>query len=255
MDTLNARRPVSGAGADVVGYPTGTAINTPDVLPRDYSFFGVVVSTGPGGDADFTDQRYWVRSVVFGQAAGASPTDKVSAYVDWTAQAFWLVASNVAEIIAETHTLPAIESPTDLSVPVAAGATLVKVRQASCGGWILETVSSPGTFLARIIAVSGSFPTWTYTVQRVTGYDSGETAEEKWTTDGVDLTATNRAEFAGTPSYTYGTGSTITDVSGAVNGTSCLTIAIGVGAVVELRAGVDEEGSPIYSFIAMNSAQ
>ncbi len=111
--------------------------------------------------------------------------------------------------------------------------------------------------LARITAVSGSFPQWSYTTQYVTGYDSSQTGAAKWVTDGVDLTGClNTLETTGTAPYTYGNGITITSSSGQCNSTACVIQPIGVGAVVELTVSRDQNGgAAIRSFRAENSGQ
>jgi hypothetical protein len=105
---------------------------------------------------------------------------------------------------------------------------------------------------------TGSFPAWSYTCQRVIGYDSTATGAARWITDGVDLTFLNRCEFAppaGTYPYTYGTGNTITASDGTVNGTACKIVPIGVGAVVDGAADFDQTGAVILSFFSANSAE
>lgn len=114
-------------------------------------------------------------------------------------------------------------------------------------------------FRARITAVSGTFPAWSYTCQRITGYDSSLTGAARWVTDGVDIAGVlNRAEFApasGYP-YIYGNGSNITDSSGTVDSGACVIIPIGVGAVVDVTTNKDTTGGTmVYSFVAMNSAE
>ncbi|MCL2647728.1 MAG: hypothetical protein FWD61_12080, partial [Phycisphaerales bacterium] len=74
-------------------------------------------------------------------------------------------------------------------------------------GYSLERPALPTnartTFLARITYVSGSFPVWSYTVQRIRKYDPSQTGPEAWVTDGKNITGVlNRFEW--TPaSYPY----------------------------------------------------
>jgi hypothetical protein len=112
-------------------------------------------------------------------------------------------------------------------------------------------------FKARITAVTGSFPAWSYTVQKVIGYNSSLSNAARWVTDGVDITGVlNRCEFGGTPNYTYGTGNTITNTDGTVNSTSCKVVAIGIGAVPDCSVDVDANGNVLVtSFELQNSAQ
>ena len=122
---------------------------------------------------------------------------------------------------------------------------------------LLFTRVEKSTFKAKITAVSGSFPAWSYTVQKITSYNSSLSNAAKWVTDGNDITGVvNRAEFGGTPNYTYGNGVTITNSDGTVNSTSCKIIAIGVGSVVDCSVDIDVNGNQlVYSFCQMNSAQ
>jgi hypothetical protein len=114
------------------------------------------------------------------------------------------------------------------------------------------------TFKARITAVSGGFPIWAYTVQRITGFNSGNTGYLKWTTNGTDIAGVlNGSEFAtqsGYP-YTYGNGVTITASDGTVNGGSCKIKPLGIGRTVSLNVTLDQSGGLVYYFEADNSAQ
>lgn len=110
-------------------------------------------------------------------------------------------------------------------------------------------------FACRVTAVSGSFPQWSYTCQRVTGYDSTQTAAARWVTDGIDITGCiNTMEQSGTPTYTFPTGVSITSSTGQVNSTACVIKSIGVGAVVDLSFVVDSAGVPVFRFAQPNSA-
>lgn len=112
------------------------------------------------------------------------------------------------------------------------------------------------SFKARITAVSGSFPIFTYTCQRVVSVNPALTTAAGWVTDGVNLTPAYNAgsEFSGTPPYIYGNGVLITSSSGQVNSTDCVIQSIGVGAVVDLCLTTDGSGNTYYLFSAMNSA-
>jgi hypothetical protein len=122
-----------------------------------------------------------------------------------------------------------------------------------------EPFVSGGKPLYKITEASGTFPTFDYVGQRVTGYDSSLTGHARWTTDGVDVDLINRCEFApagGTYPYTYGTGNSIEDSDGTIEDSSCVIIPIGVGAVVEVDVHVDTvEDETIYSFFAANSSE
>jgi hypothetical protein len=113
-------------------------------------------------------------------------------------------------------------------------------------------------FRVRITAVAGSFPVWSYTVQKVTGFNSANVGYLKWVTDGRNITGVlNTFEFAPQSGYPYihGTGVSVTASDGTVDGGSCRIIPIGVGAVVEIEGEVDENGDIVYSFGAPNSAE
>lgn len=124
-------------------------------------------------------------------------------------------------------------------------------------GSLLLVSPNQSTFEARITNKSGAFPAWTYTIQRVTKKDTTQTGYLQWVTDGTDLSATNRSEFAPQSSYpyTYGNGVTITASDGTVNSGSCKIAPIGVGAVVNVSTDIDQSGNTVYSFSEMNSAQ
>lgn len=113
-------------------------------------------------------------------------------------------------------------------------------------------------FLARITAVSGSYPKWTYTVQRVIAYDSTLTGAARAVTDGTNLTACNGFELVtGTAPYTHATGVTISNATdGTVNSGSCKIKAIGVGALVYVTPVFNADPVTVtYLFSAANSAQ
>ncbi len=127
-------------------------------------------------------------------------------------------------------------------------------------GVITYTIEAPATtvmFPARITSVSGSFPTWSYTVQRIVSFNSTLTGAAKWVTDSTNITGVlNRCEFAGTATYTYGTGLSITNAStGVVNSTTCVYKSIGVGNVVDVTGLPNNSGTITYSFSQTNSAQ
>lgn len=111
---------------------------------------------------------------------------------------------------------------------------------------------APGPFLAQITSVSGSFPKWSYTGQRVISYDGTSV-----TTDGINLTMDNGFELnTGTPPYTHATGVTITATDGTVNSTACKIQPIGAGAVVEVLGVRNGTASNVsYMFCMANSAQ
>jgi hypothetical protein len=264
MDAINSRRPLPGAGVDTLPTPTGTALSVPALPPRHVSFYGVLVNKGPAGDADFTDSRYWVRSVVFAQAPGSGPTNKVSAYVDWTSDALWGAASHFAEVIPGTHGLSVIPSPTDLTVPVGTGATLVRVSPLPCGAYGFEAVQGGTVFHAIITAatpINGGIR-YKYTVQ-IGHWDmtNSPTTGGTWVADGPSGYAFNSAEdmntFA-TGTGAIGTGNTnVTQSDGTINGSACKLVALPVGGYVCVKPrGVDSSGSAYFTIVNFaNSAQ
>ncbi len=117
--------------------------------------------------------------------------------------------------------------------------------------------SQPAKYRARITAVSGSFPQWSYTVQRLVRHDSSQSGVAKRVTDGINLTGVlNDAETPGTAPYTYGNGITITSSSGQCNSTACVIQPIGVGACVDVIVQQNITGGVAFrAFSAMNSGQ
>lgn len=237
IEQFNSQRPLSGVNANAQTYPGGTSYVTPDAMPRDFFFYGVLVDAGPAGDADFADQRYWVAQVQFGRAATSTTTDKVSAYLDGTGTALWLVASHIAEVILGTHTLPTIDSETSDTTALSTPATFVKCRQSECGAWVFETITFPA-LLATITAHTGSGPvTWNpYTATSLDGtqtysiYNGFEPCNGSPGPLGVNVSASD----------------------GTVNGGSCVVQPIGVGAIVQITW--DAHNSR-WAFAQPNSAQ
>lgn len=114
----------------------------------------------------------------------------------------------------------------------------------------------PTIFLCRITAVSGSFPTFTYTVQKVVSFNNSNSNAAKWVTDSINLSAKNGAEFSGTATYTYGNGVSITNAStGAINSQTCVIKALGVGCLVWVTAIKNVAGGYQYVFCEPNSGQ
>lgn len=110
-------------------------------------------------------------------------------------------------------------------------------------------------FPGRIVAVESGFPVWDYTVQAVINFNDAFSGPNKWVTDGVDISATNRAEFAGTPPYIYGNGNLITSSSGQVDSGSCIIVNIGTGCVPDVRMIINSDRLPTYSFCVSNSSK
>lgn len=185
---IEAINDFSSIGGDVEFQrgPLGSSIELPGGLQPPLEFYGVIVSTGPSGEADYTDARYWVQSVDITQAAYADINAIASPYV--LTLDYWVSATNLAEVVAGTHTLPTVgaldpTSPTTASV-VSAGGTLVRVKEIAaskltsnindCANkvFVLEPipVGTPSTSVAYLTQVGGSngsttsYPTYTYNI-------------------------------------------------------------------------------------------
>lgn len=229
----------------------------------------MVVNNSPDGlFGDFSDARYWVQSVSLAQNPLAVSTDTAALFNDGQ---FHIVGINAAESTTGTHSLFTVSPNATPGLAMPPNATLVRVSSVAgvkrtdnpgdSGNmlYFLEVVSPNTIFAAfkgRITAVTSSFPAWSYTVQRVTSYNSTLTGAARWVTDGVNIVnVLNRTEFSGTPPYTYGTGNLITSSSGQVNSTACVVQSIGIGAVPDVTATLDENNVIKFSFSEMNSSQ
>ncbi len=131
----------------------------------------------------------------------------------------------------------------------------------SSWGYILVgTIGITGTFPAKIVAVTGGFPNWLYTCQKLTKVDwNTYPLSSSFVVDGNNLAAINRMEFSsptGAYPYVYGNGCSISASDGTVNGGSCKIIPIGVGATVDLTAVYTTGYNGfLFSFAQANSAQ
>ena len=75
-------------------------------------WWGVITAAGPASEADYTDARYWVESAVIMNGVGTwSPTVEVdveaSAEAAGTESVQWVTATNLAEMLDDTHNLTA----------------------------------------------------------------------------------------------------------------------------------------------------
>lgn len=113
--------------------PLGSTIENSAMYQPPLEFYGVVVSSGPSGEADFQDSRYWIQSVDIAQTAFAGITDSASAYV--LTQTYWLSATNLAEVVAGTHNLPTVTAftPSSLATATITNGTIVRVTQMDVG--------------------------------------------------------------------------------------------------------------------------
>jgi hypothetical protein len=160
-----------------------------------------------------------------------------------------IIVWNYAEIATSGHSI-------SLSSDAACIQSGYVIGYDTASGKPIIGINYNGSFIAKITAVSGSFPTWTYTVQRVLSYDTTQTGAARWVTDGVNITGVlNRCEFSGTPNYTYGTGNNITASDGTINAGSCKIIPIGVGNVVDITGIPNNSSTITLSFSQASSGQ
>ncbi len=68
-------------------------------------FIGRIVSDGPGSPGNYTDQRYWVIEQIISNTGEADTTDLTWDDSD-SDGALWVTATNLAEVISETHDFP-----------------------------------------------------------------------------------------------------------------------------------------------------
>ena len=83
------------------------------------AFLAKLTSAGPNGEADFTDPRYWTREVIITNSDNDYTSELTFAYPekptnldmeDWRQVTHWTVATNIHEIIADSHDLPINDS-------------------------------------------------------------------------------------------------------------------------------------------------
>ena len=200
-DVTRKRGSMTSTGATTRSHPTGTHV---DVNP-DESYgthrYGLIVSTGPNGESDFTDNRYWVKPAYIVNATSANAIDPAVLHADENAQAneaYPLCVTNIAETLAATHLL----TPIDGTYPV----------------HFWEEIDDGGNF--RWVMSSGCPPCHTSTSEYVpvTFGSTGATADTTEVTDTKDKTVidtrhvrtyydTSTGTFYGfTRDYTYNCG-------------------------------------------------
>jgi len=79
------------------------ASRSPDFFPA------VIESEGPNAEANYTDQRYWVRELKITNSGEPDTTDLVFAPQD-TDTALWVTATNLAEVASQTHLLTEVQT-------------------------------------------------------------------------------------------------------------------------------------------------
>jgi hypothetical protein len=92
-----------GSGISVLQSEQGTTISANPAPQQNQEFLGVITSTGPSNQADYTDARYWVKPVCAAPATGG--TDLMVFSVDPPAQSggvystpFPYCATNICEV-------------------------------------------------------------------------------------------------------------------------------------------------------------
>ncbi len=279
MRSVQSQGDMTGTNLGAIGVsqgPNGTFYDFDPPALGTFQFLGVLVSEGPNAEADYTDARYWIREVMVKQVSGDTPTTLPTLRI--ATGGLWCVGINLSEVASGTHSLPVYAGEAESNL---IGSTVTVVWVSLVDGVVTGVATDfpvnvsdngapPGNplyvftlpikpALARITAVSGSFPAWSYTVKLLKWYNSANTGASRWVTTGSDITGVvNRMEFApesGYP-YIYGNGSNITASDGTVDSGSCVIIPIGVGAVVDLTAILDTNANAtVYSFAQANSAE
>lgn len=221
--------------------PNGTSIVDLSSSFTEFAFYGVLVNSGPNGYPDFTDARYWVRSITMGQSQNAKFTDSASAYIEPSYQTesgtyegcMWVPAVNLGEVISQTHTLTPISSASlSPTSALPATGTIVRVYQIDAAKFtqapydygnrifVFEALNPPSSLstLGRITSVSATLSNtaWLYNitlinVSTIQGYNALETL------------ATSNSMIQGSPGSLGVTVAT----TGTLTGTSCAVKPIG----------------------------
>lgn len=110
IDALNRNLPISADHPlEAVGGPNGTTIR--DSRPEElaYSYPGYVYDRGPGGQADYTDERYWIRLVKLEPIGGTDVYAKLK-YTNTPTDAetgeHIVTATNLSEVPPISSTIP-----------------------------------------------------------------------------------------------------------------------------------------------------
>ena len=108
-DQINMVSPIRGAGdAEVSQIPgVGTTINVRPAK-RGRRILGIIVATGPGGAADYTDARYWWQEAYLHQYITENVTSEARPMLDdASTNASAQTLTNLSEVAGSTHTLTA----------------------------------------------------------------------------------------------------------------------------------------------------
>ena len=252
---------VSGVGGIIAQRgPLGTTIRDASPGYRDVAFYGVLVSRGPDETStDFTDARYWVRSVSMVQTQQASMADSVAAYMDACilesdgtySGGMWLVASNLAELASGSHMLPVTTVTDNALTALDSSAVFVRVYQlegkkvtnmeGDFGNnvYVFEVVGGVGYGNGTLITITGHTGAGAVSWNPYTGTLPGGASVSVW--NGFE-------PVTGSP------GPLGVNVAGdgSVNGGSCHVQPIGNGAVV---TALWDAVNGRWAFSAPNSAQ
>jgi hypothetical protein len=158
----------SGRGRQAKG-PTGTHHHIEDVYRYRTIRVGYIASAGPSAEADWTDERYWVKSaflvnlpdltVTWPPAATFTADGTFSQFEPWP-----LTVTNIAEAVNHTHLL----TPTDSTKPVVFWA---EMDDAGTLQWIMDVSPASKLMPVTLVKDGGSDGTvstactYTYTVK------------------------------------------------------------------------------------------
>lgn len=179
---------VTGTNLGAIGVsrmPGGSFFDfTPPALGT-YGFFGILVDTGPEEEADYSDERYWIREIMVTQAAGEDADDNPGLRI--STGGIWAVASNLQEAAKGTHSLPvyAEDDEIDLTDP---NVTIVWVTQTegvrsglSQDFPIQQDTLTPGNTLYTFSVIAGDF--FPVRVKWVAGTNGDDSNYASWTYD------------------------------------------------------------------------
>ena len=108
-DQINMVSPIRGGpGVSVAMVPgVGTTIGV-DPVKRGRRILGIIVATGPGGAADYTDARYWWQEAYLHQLITENMSNEARPVLDDAAvNASAQTLTNLSEAAGSTHTLTA----------------------------------------------------------------------------------------------------------------------------------------------------
>jgi hypothetical protein len=254
--------------SDITGKPINSFVGKDGFLIPGVELYGVITNTGPGGEADFTDNRYWVTpqmSDPSGDSPSGSGDPSKRAYLTNSNRNLFqksIMVTNLWEQDAASHVLKTGEL-----VEIELESDVLKPGVVSFARWVMNVkISQLSAFITAVTAINGGIR-WRYSIQlghwdMTTSASTGGT----WVDDsgGAAVTAFSAAEDMNTftsGTGTIGTGNTdVAQTDGTVNGGSCKLVPLPVGGcVVVIQRGTDTTAMPpvtYYTIIGMpNSAQ